>query len=473
MRIEQDSLGRVKVPSDAYFGASTQRAIDNFPISKLKLQMELIVSYAIIKRSAALANMQLGNLDKKIGNAIVKSCDEIIRTKPNDRFWDQFPVDVFQAGAGTSANMNLNEVIANRALEILGHKRGSYEIISPNDHVNMSQSTNDTFHDAIHIASYCMTKERLVPALKNYRTVLGKKAKEFNHLLKSGRTHLMDAVPITFGQELEGYSIGSQIKRLEDSLKSLSVLSIGGTAVGTGLNTNQRFAKLAIREINKYTGYRFEIVKNRFAYMQNLTGEAEISGNLKVLSLKFIKVSNDIRLLSSGPNVGLNEISIPEVQPGSSIMPGKVNPSIPEMLNMVCFKVIGNDLTISMAAQAGQLELNVFGPVAAYSLLESIGILSNGVDTFTRKCLSGMKPNVNVMLHNFESSSSIATALSPMLGYAETAKLVREANVTGTNVRKLILKKGLLTKKELDDIFNPASMTKPNLHERMLKKLLK
>lgn len=463
MRTEEDSFGKVNVPSDAYYGPFTQRAIENFPVSRLKMQMELIVSYAIIKRSAALSNMRLGYLDKKIGRAIVKACDEIKRTNPKDKFWNQFPIDVFQAGAGTSVNMNLNEVIANRALEILGHKRGSYRIINPNDHVNMSQSTNDTFHDAIHIASYYMIKEMLLPALKNYRSVLKRKAKEFSGVIKSGRTHLMDAVPITFGQELEGYSIGSQISRLEYSLKGLQVLSLGGTAVGTGINTDPRFAGLAVKELNKYTHYKFEVVRNRFSYMQNLTGEAEISSNLKTLSLKFIKVANDIRLLSSGPDTGLNEISIPSVQPGSSIMPGKINPSIPEMLEMVCYKVLGNDLTISMAAQAGQLELNVFGPVAAYCLLESIGILANGVDVFTKKCIAGIKPNKDVMRYNFERSSSIATVLSPIIGYSDTAKLVKESLRRKMSVKDLILEKKIIPKRELDLLLSPLNLTKPNL----------
>jgi aspartate ammonia-lyase len=447
MRIEEDSFGKVNVPSDAYFGAFTQRAVNNFSVSRLKLQMEFIVSYAIIKRSAALANMQLGMLDGKIGRAIVKACDEIIHMNPKGKLWNQFPVDVFQAGAGTSTNMNLNEVIANRALEILGHKRGNYNLINPNDHVNMSQSTNDTFHDAIHIASYYMIVTKLLPALKNYRSAIKKKAKEFSKITKSGRTHLRDAVPITLGQEFE----------------ALKVLSLGGTAVGTGINTDPRFSALAVKELNKFTSYNFQIVKNRFAYMQNLTGESEISGNLKTLAVKFIRVANDIRLLSSGPNTGLNEISIPALQPGSSIMPGKVNPSIPEMLDMVCFKIIGNDLTITMAAQAGQLELNVFSPVAAYSLLESIGILANGLELFTDKCISGIKPNIAVMNYYLEHSEGIATLLSPIIGYAKTAKLVKESERRKISIKELIIEKKILTKRELESVFSPSKLTKPNL----------
>jgi fumarate hydratase class II len=463
MRSERDSLGRLGVPSEAYYGAFTQRAINNFPVSKLRLQMEFIVSYAMIKKSAAIANMHIGSLDRKKGNAIAKACDEVIHANPKGKLWNQFPVDVFQAGAGTSTNMNMNEVIANRALELLGHRKGSYDIINPNDHVNMSQSTNDTFHDAIHVASYYMVMEKLLPALREYRKAIKSKSKEFSNLTKSGRTHLTDAVPITFGQELDGYSIGSQIKRLEDSLESVRVLSLGGTAVGTGLNTYPKFASLALKELNKESGYKFQIVKNRFAYMQNLTGEAEISGNLKTLALKFIKVANDIRLLASGPNTGLAEISIPEVQAGSSIMPGKVNPSIPEMLDMVCFKVVGNDLTIAMAAQAGQLELNVFGPVVAYSLLESIALLANGINIFTRRCTNGIRPNRTVMAYNFEHSASIATVLSPILGYVETARLVRESERRNIRIRDLIIEKGILTKRELEIVFNPSNVTKPNL----------
>jgi fumarate hydratase class II len=466
MRLEEDSFGKVSVPSDAYYGAFTQRAMKNFPISGMIFQKELIGSYALIKKSAAMANTALGSLDPKISAAIVKASDEVLRGK----YSGQFPVDVFQAGAGTSTNMNMNEVIANRALEILGHKKGSYKIINPNDHVNMSQSTNDTFQSAVHIAAYRMIKSKLIPALDRYQKVIDKKSKEFSKTLKSGRTHLMDAVPITLGQEFSGYSIAQERKEIEETANDLLALNIGGTAVGTGLNTYPKFKGIFFKELNKATGYDFRPVKNNFAMTQNLTTIAEASSKLKDLSLKLIKVSNDIRLMSSGPYTGLDEISIPEVQPGSSIMPGKINPSMPEMLTMVCFKVVGNDLSITLAAQAGQFELNVFGPLAAYSLLQSIEILSSGIGIFTERCVVGIRPNKTALNYFFEHSSATATALSPILGYAQTAKLVKESIKRHVSIKNLVLEKKLMSKKELDGALSPSRLTKPDLPIRGKKK---
>jgi len=459
MRVEEDSFGKVNVPSDAYYGAFTQRAMKNFPISGVVFQKELISSYAIIKRSAAIANTKLGSLDPKISKAIVQASDEVLKGK----YLDQFPVDVFQAGAGTSTNMNVNEVIANRALEILGHKRGHYKLINPNDHVNMSQSTNDTFQSAVHMAAYLMIESKLMPALDRYQKMIEKKSKEFSKDIKSGRTHLMDAVPITLGQEFSGYSIEQERKEIKETGDDLLALNIGGTAVGTGLNTYPKFKNLFFKELDRKTGYHFRPVKNNFAMTQNLTTIAETSSKLKDLSLKLIKVSNDIRLMSSGPYTGLDEISIPEVQPGSSIMPGKVNPSIPEMLTMVCFRVIGNDISITMAAQGGQFELNVFGPLAAYCILESIDILASGIEIFTARCLSGIRPNKTVLNYFFEHSSATATALSPILGYATTAKLVKESIKRHISIRNLVLEKKLMSKKELDSALSSSKLTKPDL----------
>ncbi|MGI0100503.1 MAG: aspartate ammonia-lyase [Candidatus Micrarchaeaceae archaeon] len=459
MRLEIDSFGKVEVPSDAYYGSFTQRAMNNFPVSGIVFQDEFIKAYAILKRSAALANAELGGLDQKTSKAIVKACDEIIKGMHGSHF----PVDVFQAGAGTSTNMNLNEVIANRALELLGHKRGNYRIVNPNDHVNMSQSTNDTFQSATHIAAYTMMRERLIPSLESYQKTISKKSTEFSRIIKSGRTHLKDAVPITLGQEFSGYSVEEEMKGLRRASDNLLQLSVGGTAVGTGLNTYPKFKSLFFRELDRHTGYGFTAIKNNFAMTQNLTMIAEASAAIKDLCLKLIKTANDIRLMSSGPYTGLDELSIPEVQPGSSIMPGKINPSMAEMLTMVCFRAIGNDFTITMAAQAGQFELNVFCPVAAYCLLESIGTLSNAVRIFDERCMRGVKPNREVLEYYFEHSSAMATALSPVLGYSATAKLVKESIRRKTSVRKLVLDRKLLTSKELDGILDPSKLTKPNL----------
>lgn len=466
MRVEQDSFGKVRVPSDAYYGAFTQRAMNNFPVSGVSFQKEFIKAYAQLKRSAAMANTKLGSLNPKVSKAIVKACDEIIKGK----YPDQFPLDVFQAGAGTSTNMNLNEVIANRALELLGHKRGNYKLISPNDHVNMSQSTNDTFQSAVHIAAYTMIDEKLLPALERYQRAIEKKSKEFSRIIKSGRTHLMDAVPITLGQEFSGYSIEQEIRQLKASSHDLLALSVGGTAVGTGLNTYPKYRALFLKELNLQMGYYFTPSKNTFAMTQNLTTIAEVSSSLKDLSLKLIKMANDIRLMASGPYTGLGEISIPEVQPGSSIMPGKVNPSMAEMLTMICFRVVGNDSSITMAAQAGQFELNVFGPLAGYELLESIGILSKGLDIFTDRCLLEIKPNKDTLNYYFEHSPAVATALSPILGYNATAKLVKEAVKKNISVRNLVLQRKLLTKKQLDDALDPSKLTRPNLRQESKKK---
>jgi len=459
MRLEQDSFGKVRVPYDAYYGPFTKRAVENFPISGLRYQKEFIKAYAILKRSAAVANAKLGSLDPKISKTVIKACDDIIR----GRYEDQFPVDILQAGAGTSTNMNLNEVIANRALEILGHRIGNYKIINPNDHVNMSQSTNDTFQSAAHICARIMIESQLIPSLNMYQRSISKKSKEFANLVKSGRTHLMDAVPITLGQEFGGYAIGQELKEINESSEDLLRLNIGGTAVGTGLNTYPKYKNLFFHELRRYTKHSFAPSKNTFEMTQNLTTIAETSSKLKDLSLKLIRISNDIRLLSSGPYSGLHEITIPAVQPGSSIMPGKVNPSMPEMIDMVCFKVIGNDMTITMAAQAGQFELNVFGPVAAYCLFESIGILSNGVKTFTKRCVDGIRPNRKALDYYFQHNAEIATALSPILGYAQTAKLVKEAEKRNKRIKDLVLQKRLLTKRELEAALDPKKLTKPNL----------
>ncbi len=449
-RIEKDTLGKIKVPSDAYYGAQTQRAKENFPISNLRLQQRFIKSYAIIKKAAALANISAGKLNRKIGNAIVKACNEII----DGKFREQFVVDVYQAGAGTSTNMNLNEVIANRAIEILGSKKGNYKLIHPNDHVNMSQSTNDTFHSAIHIATVEAVSTQLIPVLEKYQKVLKGKINEFNPIVKSGRTHLQDAVPLTLGQEFSGYVIDHRIKEIKMAADALRELNIGGTAIGTGLNTYPKYSMLAVKEISKMTKEKFEVTKNMFAATQNINNEAGLSGTLKNLALTFVKISNDLKLLSSGPNTGFNEITLPAVQPGSSIMPGKINPSIPEMLNMVGFQVAGNDLSISMASQNGQLELNVMMPLVAYNLLNSIEILSNAINVFTEKCLKGIKANKKKIEEHLEKNPIIVTALAPKIGYEKAADVAKKAYKENKTIREVCIEMKLFTAKELNKILN-------------------
>ncbi|MDE1865017.1 MAG: aspartate ammonia-lyase [Candidatus Micrarchaeota archaeon] len=459
MRIESDSLGKVSIPSGAYYGPVTQRAVENFPISGVQFHHGFIRAYAMIKRSAAVANVRLGGLDPKISKAIVKACDEIIAGK----LADQFPVDVFQAGTGTSTNMNLNEVVANRALEIMHKRRGDYKTINPNDHVNMCQSTNDTFQCAINIAAHIAIEERLVPALAEYERAMARKAREFSRIVKTGRTHLMDAVPVTLGQEFSGYSVEREMRLIRAASDELLKLHIGGTAVGTGLNSYPKYPPLFLKELKNVSGHSFKKARNNFEMTQNLPAIAETSSALRQLSIKLIKTMNDLRLMSSGPHTGIGEIILPAVQPGSSIMPGKVNPSMPEALTMVCFRAIGNDSTILMCAQGGQFELNIFGPIAAHCLLESIETLSNSLVVVTKRCITGIKPNRKRLEYYFEHNSEIATALSPLLGYSKTAKLVKEAERNGMSIRELVIREKLLSKKELDEALSQSRLTKPDL----------
>ncbi|MDE1828195.1 MAG: aspartate ammonia-lyase [Candidatus Micrarchaeota archaeon] len=463
-RTEKDSLGSVKVRESSYFGSNTQRAVGNFPISGIRLQKSFIRAYAIVKRSAALANISEGLLDRKRGAAIVRACDEIIAGKLED----QFAVDVFQAGAGTSTNMNLNEVIANRGIELLGGRKGEYTILHPNDHVNMSQSTNDTFHAAMHISAYLGIKDRLIPSLEGLESALDRKAREFAGLLKVGRTHLQDAVPITLGQEFSGYSYAIEVEsdRLRIAMREVEYLPIGGTAVGTGINTTADYSKIAIKEINRSTKCRFKRSKNLFYEQQDQASEAFVSGAVRGTAMTLLKMSADLRLLGSGPSAGLGEIRLPAVQAGSSIMPGKVNPSMAEMLSMACFEAIGNDLTISGAAQGGQLELNVFMPIIAYKLIKSIETLSNAIDAFTSRCVMGIEANEEVLGAYFEASPEIATLLAPVIGYDKVALVVKEAIKTHRPVREIILSKRLLDKRRLDELLKPSNVTGPNLKRK-------
>ncbi|MFQ5796932.1 MAG: class II fumarate hydratase, partial [Candidatus Bipolaricaulia bacterium] len=442
-RIETDSLGQVKVPQDAYYGPQTQRAVENFPVSDLRLQPKFIWAQGVIKKAAALANMDATRLDRKIGEAIVTAAEEVISGKFND----QFVVDVYQAGAGTSQNMNANEVIANRAIEILGGARGDYQLIHPNDHVNMAQSTNDTIHTAIHIAALAAIEPDLLDSLKGLADALSDKAEAFDPIIKSGRTHLQDATPIRLGQEFSGYAsmIDHGITRVQVATDAIKELNIGGTAVGTGINADPEYARRMINYINEITGLDFRPVENAFEGMQNTDAIVELSGALRTVATSLIKIADDLRLLSSGPRTGLNEINLPAVQPGSSIMPGKVNPVVAEMMNMICYQVMGNDMTVVRAGQAGQLELNVMMPVIGYNILHAIKILTNGVQTFTERCIKGITANESVCEAYAERSLSIVTALSPHIGYLEAARLAKQALDEDRPIREVVLEETSLS----------------------------
>ena len=459
-RKEKDSLGTISIPQNAYYGVQTRRAVENFSISGLKLHSVFIDSYVFIKKAAAQANMQLGILNRKKGNAIVRASDEILKGKLKEHF----VVDVFQAGAGTSQNMNTNEVIANRAIEMLGGKKGDYKLISPNDHVNMAQSTNDTFPTAMRIASLLFIK-RLLPVIKNFETTLRKKSKEFDKVIKSGRTHLQDASPITLGQEFSGYAdiTSKHYELISSTQKNLSEIGLGGTAVGTGLNTHKKYRKLIVQKLSSITGLKVRTAENYFSSMQSMLPFMELSSALKNFAVDLTKILNDIRLLSSGPTSGFGEIILPAVQPGSSIMPGKVNPSMAEMMNMVCFQVIGNDVTVTMASQAGQLELNVMMPVIIYDILWSMEILQNGLNEFTKRCVKGIKADAKKCREYAERSISIVTALNPIIGYMKASEIAKEAVRKHRSVIEVIKEKSILSDKEIKKVLDLKKLTHPGL----------
>ena len=453
-RISKDTLGEVQIPEHAYYDAQTQRAVHNFPISGLRLPRGFIRAQGIIKASAAVANMGVGMLSEKIGKAIVFAAEEVADGK-----WDeQFVVDVYQAGAGTSQNMNANEVIANRANELLGRKKGDFSLVHPNDHVNMGQSTNDTIHVAINISGFAAVKEKLLPALHHLTEALRKKADEFYPIVKAGRTHLQDAVPIRLGQEFSGYADTLRMCDANIRLHAHSLLSIGlgGNAVGTGINTHPQYAERAINEIALRTGYPFKAPKNRFAFMQNTQAAVQVSYTLKELAIHLIKISSDMRLLSSGPRTGLAELRLPAVQPGSSIMPGKVNPVIPEMLYMVCSQVIGNDAAITTAAIGSQLEINVMMPVIAYNLLHSIEILSNAMHVFTERCVEGLTADEERCRYYAEHSLALATSLNPEIGYEQAAKLAKTAYQEGKTIAEVAKRDTTIEPEKIEKLLDPA-----------------
>lgn len=457
MRTERDTLGKVRLPDDAYYGAQTKRAADNFPISGLRLPRAFIRAQGVVKLAAARANGALGELDRKVVRAIEKAAKEVI-TGTHDR---QFVVDVYQAGAGTSQNMNANEVIANRAIEILGGKRGDSSIVHPNDHVNMAQSTNDTIPTAMYIASFETLTKSLLPALEGLENSLSRKAGEFDGIIKSGRTHMQDAVPVRLGQEFGGYAeaVKKDIARIERASESLLDIPVGGNALGTGINAKAGFRSRVLREIRKITGIRFRGCDNLFEGIQNVTPALEVSASLRGAAVSLTKLANDLRLMSSGPRTGFAEIRLPAVQPGSSIMPGKVNPVMAEMMNMVCFQVMGNDTTISYACQASQLELNVMMPLIAYNLISSVDILANAVAAFTEKCVNGIEADEERCRAYAEATLAMATALNPVIGYSSAAEISKEAYRTGKTVKDLAVEKGILTEKQAKRVLDPVKLT--------------
>jgi aspartate ammonia-lyase len=459
-RCEKDTLGVLQVPAEAYFGVQTTRAIANFPISGLKPHPALVWATLIIKSCAAMANMTTGRLAPDKGAAIVQAASEALAGK----FDDQFVVDPFQAGAGTSHNMNVNEVLANRAEEILGGVRGSYEKVHPNDHVNMAQSTNDVIPTAMRLASLNMLF-RLIPELGNLADALRQKGVECDGILKSGRTHLQDAVPIRLGQEFTAYAaaLDKNLAGIHGCLESLYELGIGGTAVGTGMNAEVRYIELVVQNIRRETGYPVQGASNLVETTQNMDPFVALSSALKRTAVNLARIANDLRLLSSGPMTGLNEINLPPVQPGSSIMPGKVNPVILEMVNMVSFQVMGADTAVMLAAQAGQLELNVMMPVIIYNILFSMEILKNAVRKMRESCIEGITANVAQCARFLESSVGMATLLAPFIGYAAAAEIVKESVRTGRSTKDIILSRELLSSEALAEIIDPYPLTTPGI----------
>jgi aspartate ammonia-lyase len=463
-RIEHDSLGTVEVPAKAYYGAQAARALENYPISGFRAHPIFIQAYGLLKLACAEANVALGMIPARHGRAIIRAARDVAQGVLND----QFPVDVYQAGAGVSFHMNVNEVIANRAIEYLGGQRGEYSLVHPNDHVNFGQSTNDTFPTAMRLASLLLLEE-LYPALAELQGAFRKKARQFDAVLKSGRTHLQDAVPIRLGQEFSAYAttLREAQVQLVASARSLGELGIGGSAVGTGLNAHPRFAREVVRRLGRLTGrltgVRLSVAADLRSAMQSQLPMAAVSGALRNVALELIRVANDLRLLSSGPHTGLAEITLPALQPGSSIMPGKVNPVMPELLDMVGFQVVGCDTVVALAVQAGQLELNVMMPAMAWNILHAIEILKNTCRVVARRCVLGIKANRETCERYAYGTPSIATALNPVLGYERVAAIVKKALATSKSIREVCLEDKVLSRKELDLVLNPRRMTEPGL----------
>ena len=460
MRKEKDSMGDMQIPDDAYYGAQTQRAVENFPISGITISKSMIQALGKIKRSAAIVNHELGLLDDDRKNAIVQAADEIIE----GNFDSQFPVDIYQTGSGTSSNMNCNEILSNRASEIMGGKIGAKDPVHPNDHVNLGQSSNDVIPTAIHIAANTMLEEELIPALQNLANELDKKATAFSDIVKIGRTHLQDATPITLGQEFSGYAqmVKNGIKRIQNAQGFLSELALGGTAVGTGINTKAQFGTHMAKEITRFTGISFVEASNHFEAQGAQDAAVETSGALKTVAVSLSKIANDIRWLGSGPRAGLGELILPAVQPGSSIMPGKTNPVICEAMIQACAQVIGNDLAITIGGQGGVFELNLMLPLIAHNLTNSITILSNGTIVFTEKLIIGLKVNKEKCAGYIEGSLAMCTSLAPVIGYDKAADIAYKAYNSGKTVREIAIEENVLDKDKLNELLDPLSMTKPS-----------
>ncbi len=459
VRIERDSMGPVEVPIDAYYGASTRRAELNFPISDLRFPRSFIRALALIKLCAARANMGLGLLEGHIGSAIVEAAQEVAQ----GRFDDQFVVDIFQTGSGTSTNTNANEVIANRATEILGGQRGQ-RLVHPNDHVNMGQSSNDVIPTAIHLSALIQVNERLIPALERLRTALEEKSREFWPIVKTGRTHLQDATPIRLGQEFKGFAgqVEYGIHRLRHAQEELSQLALGGTAVGTGVNTHPEFAARVCHLLSETAGVQVQETDNHFQAQATLDAVVEASAVLRTVAISLHKIANDIRWMGCGPRAGLGELVLPEVQPGSSIMPGKINPVIAESVVQVVAQVVGNDATIALAGQGGYFELNTMMPVAAYNLLQSISLLVTSADNFAEQCVKGLKAT-ETGPGMVEKGLMLGTALSPAIGYDKAAQIAKEAAATGGTIREVAKRMTALTDEQLDELLDPVKMTEPGL----------
>ena len=460
LRKEFDSIGSVNVPDDKYWGAATQRSNKFFNIGKILVNISIIKSIAIIKRSAALVHYKEKQINKKITNSIIKASDEVIKGKLDENF----PLKVWQTGSGTQTNMNVNEVIANRAIEILGGKKGSKKPVHPNDHVNKSQSTNDVFPTAMHISVAQETISKLLPSLKILEKELAKKSKEFKNIIKIGRTHLQDATPLSLGQEFSGYQVQLKkcIERIELALKEIYFLAQGGTAVGTGINSKKGFDKKIVKEIAKYTKIPFKPATNKFAELAAHDSIVNFSGTLNTCAVALMKISNDVRFLGSGPRAGYGELILPENEPGSSIMPGKVNPTQCEAVTMVCAKVIGNHTGITIAGSHGHFELNVFKPMIAHNVLQSIDLIADSTKNFAHYCVKGIKANKKRIKEHLDNSLMLVTALAPHIGYDNAAKIAKTALKNGTTLRHETLKTGLINEKDYEQIVDPRKMIYPS-----------
>jgi len=458
-RTEFDSIGKIKVDGDKYWGASTERSKKHFNIGDFLVRPIVIHSIAIVKKAAAIVNAKNKDLDKKISKYIIKASEEVAKGNLDVHF----PLKVWQTGSGTQTNMNVNEVIANRAIQMMGGKLGSKKPVHPNDHVNKSQSTNDVFPSAMHISIATKTRDKLIPSLKLLEKELGKKVKEFNKIVKLGRTHLQDATPLTLGQEFSGYQfqLKESIKRIEQALEEIYFLAQGGTAVGTGLNTRKNFDKQIVKEISKITKLPFKVSPNKFAALATHDPIVNFSGTMNTAAVCLMKIANDIRFLGSGPRAGYGELILPSNEPGSSIMPGKINPTQSEAVTMVCVKVIGNHNGITMAGSHGHFELNVFKPLIIHNILQSIEIMADSAKTFALYCVKGIKADKKRIKYLLDNSLMLVTALAPKIGYDKAAEIAKNAHKNGTTLKIEVIKSEILNEKEYDKIMNPMLMTKP------------